>query len=105
MTGESESDSERAVAVAVGVAVACLVYAASLVAQRPFPALRSLLAWELAPDVRPTYYLRVGASLALGLAAGTCAGALGRRGVSERACAWGTALAVGFAAVLVALFP
>jgi hypothetical protein len=92
----------RKLAVVVGVSVACLVYAASLVAQRKVPELKAWLGISLTGDIKPTYYLRSGVSLV----AGATAGLVAPRGPrSERNLAWFVAIAVAIAAVLIVAFP
>ncbi len=96
------SPESRKAMTAVGVSAACLGYALSLPLQRITPAIRDILGITLAGGIHPTYYLRAGASLALGLAAA----ALTPRGpVVERRAALATALAIALSVLLVCAFP
>ena len=89
-------------AIGVGVAASSLAYAASLVVQRVFPPLKEALALSLGGGVAPTYYLRVAASLTLGLAMG----AIARKWpVREASLAWGTGLSIALSVVIICAFP
>lgn len=88
--------------VAIGVSLTCLVYAASLVVQRTAPALKDALALTLGDGVKPTYYLRVCMSLAVGAAG---AALVPRRPIPEPWLAWGTAAAVCVSVAVICAFP
>jgi hypothetical protein len=92
----------RKAIVATGVSVACLAYALSLALQRVFPSIEDVLGVALEGGIKPTYYLRVAMSLALG----ACAALLTPRGqVLERRIALATALAVAVSVLLICALP
>ena len=107
MSDEHEAADARAERVALSVVVACLVYGGSLALQIRMPAVRTMLALDLGPGVRPTYYLRVGVSLLAGLLAAGIARLAARRTAlaSGTVVAWATAVLVGLAVLLAVLFP
>lgn len=102
MTEDGLADP-RSQRIALAVASACSTYAVVLVAQHFAPAIRDVLAVELAPGVRPTYYLRCLVSVLVGGAAA----AIVRPGTPRREMpvVWATGAAVVAAALLVILFP
>jgi hypothetical protein len=88
--------------VALGVSVACLAYAGSLAVQRVFPPLADVLSLSIAEGVKPTYYLRVVLSLALGAVAGALAP---RRPLPEARLAWATAIALVLSVIIICAVP
>jgi hypothetical protein len=88
--------------VAIGVSLTCVVYAASLPLQRVAPALHDTLAFTLGDGVKPTYYLRVCASVAVGVAVAVL---VPRRPIPEQWLAWGTAVAVCVSVAVICAFP
>ena len=108
MSDERESGDMGTVAIAVGSVVACLAYAGSLALQDRFPAVGRILALDLGPSARPTYYLRVG----LGLGAGAVASAVVALAswarqpcVGEDRLAWVVGLLLSGAAIVAVLYP
>jgi hypothetical protein len=88
--------------VAIGIAMASLVYGSSLVAQRLFPRVKELLEVAVGDGAKPTYYLRVIASLSIG----TIGSIVGKRLViSERALTGWASVTIAVSLVLVCAWP
>lgn len=81
---------------------ASLSYSASLAVERIYPPLKEALAISLGEGVEPTYYLRVAASLVIGLAVAAMAP---KRSIGDAALAWATGAALLLCGILICLFP
>jgi hypothetical protein len=92
----------RMAMVTTGVSVSCLAYGASLALQRELPFIKTALALTVADGARPTYYLRVVFSLAIGAVAAAIGG---RLAISERYLAWATAISTATSVLLACAFP
>lgn len=102
MTTSVPPFESRKASIAVGVAAASLTYSMSLPLQQVFPQLKTALSISLDDGSAPTYYLRVAASLLVGLA---LVALVPRRQIADSVLAWTTGAVLSMSTVLVCVFP